>query len=535
MLLSLCCVAAAGADYRIRDIGIDVNLQTDGSAVFTEVWDVGANAGTEWYLVKDNLGDIVISDFKVSEGGNDFFFEGEWNVDRSRREKTGRCGTVRKPSGEYELCWGIGEYGSHVFTVSYRMTNTVKSLSDFDAFHMQLVSPGLSARPEHVRVRIHGPSPFTPDVSRIWAFGFEGTAEFDRDGAVILESTERLASSNSVIALIRINKGIFNSTSIQEHSFEALLDRAMEGSDFSETDDLSGRVIGIFNLAIWLLFMLFAAALPCSVIRSRRKILGGRKKDIDWCRDIPFNGDILQAHYTLSRLGMDRKSSVASAMILRMVRNGHILVSKDIKGNVELSFNDNSDKQTLSSSEKGLYLMMQKASGSDRILQRREFSRWSKRNAGAVSRWVDGVKAEGRKRTEEDGNIKGSVYTPEGQQEARKLIGLEKFLKDFTLISERGVGEVSLWHDYLVFAALFGIADQVAGELKEINSEAFKEVMAYDYDTMHDIFWLSRNMAESITNAKNIHESGASQGFGGRTSIGGGGGFSGGGFGGGGR
>jgi uncharacterized membrane protein len=119
-------------------------------------------------------------------------------------------------------------------------------------------------------------------------------------------------------------------------------------------------------------------------------------------------------------------------------------------------------------------------------------------------------------------------------------VGFKKFLEDFTIIGERASQEVALWHDYLVFASLYGIADKVAKELKDINPQAFEQMMVYDYPTMNEVVRMTRNMGNSITNARAQHFSGGGfsssrGGFGGFTSIGGGGGFSGGGFGGGSR
>ena len=54
----------AGAT-RIRSVRIVATLERDGSATVVETWDVQADRGTEWYLVKDNLDHIVLSDFTV--------------------------------------------------------------------------------------------------------------------------------------------------------------------------------------------------------------------------------------------------------------------------------------------------------------------------------------------------------------------------------------------------------------------------------------------------------------------------------------
>ena len=97
-----------------------------------------------------------------------------------------------------------------------------------------------------------------------------------------------------------------------------------------------------------------------------------------------------------------------------------------------------------------------------------------------------------------------------------------------------------MWKEYLVFGALFGIADKVAEQLKEIDPQMFEETFGQDYNTMRRIIIANNTLSNSITNASmtqqiNTSASGASGGFGGRSSIGGGRGFSGGGFGGGAR
>lgn len=92
LLLSFLGSAVAG-EQRIRDIDITVSLNRDGSADIREVWDVCVNSGTEWYLVRKNLGDIRISSFTVSdESGRVFKTLPDWDLDRSLSQKAYTCG-----------------------------------------------------------------------------------------------------------------------------------------------------------------------------------------------------------------------------------------------------------------------------------------------------------------------------------------------------------------------------------------------------------------------------------------------------------
>lgn len=518
----------------IRDIDIRVVLDASGAARVTEVWDVNVTDGTEWYLVRDNLGDIRISDLSVSdETGAAYLNEGDWDVDRGIAQKAGRCGIVSKRNG-CEICWGVGSYGRHTFTVSYLMSNVVKSLDDYDMLHVQFVSPGLSSAPKHVRLTISAEGQSFSDVNtRIWGFGYDGTMTFAGDGTVVAESDDRFGYGSSMIALMRFDKGMFAPASVQERPFQDVLDRAMDGADFSDEDSFMEKMFAILAMTIWILPVVLAIV---SSRVKRRRILGCRMKDVTWSRDIPYDGNLVVSDYILNKLGMKRKpNAIASAMILDMINRNCLIAGRDAKGRVELSFNDDVAQNELTGCEKELYDMMRKASGSDLILQDKEFSRWSSTHDAALTSWTYHLSKE----ASNDLTARGYMYrngdTPPAQSKARGLIGFQKYLSDFTLVKERHTQEVTLWKEYLVFAALFGIADKVASELKDIDPMLYQEVVTAGYDP--DLIYMTRRLANSITNATTHTSSGGSSsgGFGGGASFGGGGGFSGGGFGGGSR
>ena len=546
----LLCVAAFAAPQRIRDIDVSLQLRHDGSALVTEVWDVTpSSSNTEWYLVRSNLGDIEIGNLSVTdESGRRFVDEGEWDVDRSLSAKAGRCGIVHKRNG-VEICWGIGTREDHVFTVSYTMSNAVKSLRDYDMLHLQLVSPGLAAKPEHVRVSISADgrvdalvrpagavSRLNSENTRFWGFGFEGESRLE-DGSVIMESTGRI---ESVIALLRFDKGLFDSPSVQDREFADVLETAMKGADFgdgSQKDPLFARIL----MALFaILPILLSVAGIVYAAGYKKRILGVKPKEVDWSRDVPFDGNLEDSFYTLARLGENKKgNSYVGALILRMVYKGVIVAGKDSDGKVELSFND-AKAAGLDGISRGLYEMMKEASGSDVILQDKEFSKWSRKNWKRVNEWVKDVSDVAEQDMREKSFLKKSKYTPEGQEKARGLLGFRKFLSDFTLMESRGTREAGLWQEYLVYASLYGIAPQVAKELKDIDPQFFEETMPCDYPTMRGVLVQNNTLANAITNAQaraasRGADTGSWGGFGGSTSFGGGGGFSGGGFGGGGR
>lgn len=556
-IAALACACAAFAySPEIRDIDVNVCLYPDGSAVIRECWDVTAADITEWYLVKDNLGDIEISNFTVFVDGQELYNEGRWDVDRSRQQKAGKCGIVRK-SGGVELCWGCGEYGPHKYEARYTMSNVVKALDDYDYLHMQFISPGLSQTPGHVKVSVEiKDTPLSSENSRMWGFGYadyEGLTGYD-GGKAVFEASERLTYYNSVISLMRFDKGIFTPTSVKGGSFEDILESALEGADFGYEESKPSKLEYLLEILISFFFVII---MPMLVITNlgkagnnkkvskleKRRILGMWPKDVDWSRNIPYDGDLDASYYTLENLGeVQKDNSLASALILRMIYKGFLNVSKDEKENVEISFNDAKDRSGLSTSAQLLYDMMKEAAGEDHILQHNEFKKWSGSHKSSIRIWANDSKTNAVQTLRTNNWKTGTKWTEAGKAKARETYGFKKFLCDFTNMKDKISIEVNMWQEYMVYGALFGIADKVAKELKEINPQVFDHVLVYDYGTMRNVINMTDMLSRAITNARYVQptysaprNTGGWGGFGGGSSIGGGGGFSGGGFGGGGR
>ena len=567
IVAALSAISAFGYEPEIHDIDIKVSLDTLGTAHIVEVWDVVVASGTEWYLVRENLGDIRICNLAVTdESGTGYRDEGSWNVDRSLKEKAYRCG-LHKTSGGYEICWGVGSYGPHVFMVSYDMTNSVKTLNDYDMLHMQFVTDELSSKPQHVRLTLSAPVPLSEENSRIWGFGYEGTTRWE-NGSVVAESTESFKYNSSLILLLRLDKGIINSPSVQDKDFEQVLSRAMDGADFGdeEEDKWYEVLLGfIFTIGmIWGFFiypikrLLIAIGVVKDKSRKRiKKIFGVKRipKRLEWSRTLPFNGGIQETYYAASHMTGhdDGKFSIIPAMILHLMYEGLIVLKRDANGKKEFHFNDAASKENLSLSEIELLVLLKTASGSDKVLQEKEFKRWSETNYKEVKKWVNTMRDEVRVNLKENGYLDSNSsnryeefeFSAEGQKEAMQSLRFRQYLKDFTLLNERYSPEVTLWGKYLMVATLFGMADKVARDMKNMAPNAMVGVPDMAVSDLSDVLIFTNTFRNATRGAYALatmpsgggysgggHSSG---GFGGHSSFGGGGGFSGGGHGGGSR
>ena len=85
-------------------VDMDIDILKDGTANITEVWDVRATTGTEWYKTMYDLDGSKLSNFVVYMDGNKLKYDSSWNVSGSLSEKAGYYGINYLTDG-MELCF----------------------------------------------------------------------------------------------------------------------------------------------------------------------------------------------------------------------------------------------------------------------------------------------------------------------------------------------------------------------------------------------------------------------------------------------
>ena len=495
-LLFLCLAAFALAGQEIRNIDETVVIRPDGSAEITQVWDVNVVSGTEFYLPFDHLGPIDISNLRVSENGEDFIAEGDgWDTDRTREQKRGRCGIVRKENG-VELCWGQGDYGDHLWTVRYTVSGLVMKMGEYNGLYFSFVNSGLSAPPQHVKVMLvneTGGPEWTEENVKVW--GFRSDSEiFVEDGAVRAESLSPFRSSSAMTVLVRFDPDLLSPAVEYDKGFEAIMDIAFKGSDYVDKSSFGDVAILLLALIAFLLFTPVGWIILAGIIfliflfnyhvlgwKYEKKIFGARKVK-GWYRDVPLKGSIPAGYYVLAKgdamsaWDKDYANNLIGAYFLRWVLADvvEVLPDPENKSRVNLSF-----KQQTSFTEpleNDLYAMVREASGKNLILEADELEKWSKKSFKRMSDVPSRALTIGRKWFEDRHYTeKSDRLNKEGQEQARHLIEFKNFLEDFTLSKERGAIEVTLWQDYLVYAALFGIADKVAKQFEKLYPAEFNQ------------------------------------------------------------
>ncbi len=495
----------------IKNIDMDVFVEKNGDASVTETWKTTSNEGTEIYRGYATKS-YSISNFTVSDDlGRNYEFLSDWDISGSFSDKAYKNGINYNDDG-IELCWGISQYGNRTYTLKYNISNLVKQYTDNQGIYFNFLSSIKAV--DSVKITIHSDEPFSLDNAKIWDFGNNGEINF-KDGKIVL-TAKNLTESQYIVGLVRFEHNIFDISNITSESFDDVYDSAMSDvkdieKPFEIKDIFLLLVAAIFfNPILWIvLLMIFINKFNKKSEKLTEFILGSRKRsgdldfgldgnvlpeDVNYYREIPSNKDLERAYWVCLKYSVipeeKVKQGIIGAILLKWIKNGYITVLKMEKG--ILSFKDNNYAIDLTKItnvdneiENGLLKILITAAGPNKILEAKEFKKWSKKNYSEVSSWFSSIDDQVELNLEKEGLITLTQETTQGmfgtsknitiknvnpklKEEAIQLKGLKKFLLDFSIMPEREYFEVKTWEEYLIFAQLMGIADKVAEQFSKI-------------------------------------------------------------------
>ena len=202
----------------------------------------------------------------------------------------------------------------------------------------------------------------------------------------------------------------------------------------------------------------------------RKKLREQLAAGMQYYRDSPAGGDLKIAQAVMNSLSSSWQtdySGLFGGLFLRLVDKEALVM--DYKSpmygaepHLVLSINT---KVNAADRLKGLELeffeLLEGAAGIDKVLQPRELQQYIRNNDVLLFKNITNL-------TDEEKAVAQNTET------AQQLLGLRKFLLDFSLIEEREIREMTLWKEYLVYATLFGIADKVCENFAEVYPDYFK-------------------------------------------------------------
>ena len=542
VVCALLLAVPTAAANRVPEMEIEVALRPDGSAYVTQTWHTQTEEGTEFYLARKDSGYLSITDFSVSDQNGPYTVAESWDVGASFAEKARTCGVVDTADG-VELCWGISEYGENRYAIEYIVHGLVGAYSDADGFNHRFVDD-MSTFPSDVVLTVcnQDGSPLTDEDCDVWGFGFTGQVAFE-DGVIRTWSEEPLERGQHVTLMLSMKKGLLAPEREVQDSFEAVKARAFEDSDYdheyedSLVEDVELTVsdylytAGFFGIIVLLCRRLFG-----SKKQSRAK-QAKRLQSVDYYRDVPNDGNMnVTYHMGLCEHACE-EGALTGAYLLRLIADGALEpVERDGRSD-KVSLRLSRAPRTGSEFDDALYTVLEAAAGEDGTLQPAELERYCRRNCRPLTAFMDSCKSDATRTMADKRWLKNIAcrsrrdLTEAGVEQLDQILGLKRFLLDFSLIHERGVGETVIWQDYMVYAMLFGIADKVAPQIKRLYPEALPQIEQYERNVICAAGY-HRALTNAYRSQQRQQQIVRSTGSGGRISFGGGGGFSGGGRGG---
>lgn len=206
-------ISSMAANNNFSDLTMDIKITSNGTAIITEVWKVSIYDGTEMYKPYYNMQTSEIKNLSVKDENNtEYQFLSKWNINANLEEKKEKCG-INETSNGLEICWGIGEYGEHTYTISYEITNFVSDYGDYQLTYFTLVPSQMDPAPQNVAITISSDFGFNSSNVTATGSGFNGNTEII-DGVIKLKSSSKLNSSQYVTVQIKFESGTFSTSDI---------------------------------------------------------------------------------------------------------------------------------------------------------------------------------------------------------------------------------------------------------------------------------------------------------------------------------
>lgn len=200
------------------------------------------------------------------------------------------------------MCWGIGEYGRHHYTVEYTVTNFVKQFKDKQGIFWRFVNDQTNIPPIHVSVTIESDKEFSYKNSSIWAFGYKGDIEFE-DNKIVAQNSHFFSKSDYLTILVEFKEDLFLTESKVNKPFEKVKKEAFKGSNYNI---FISKFFDILNEKAHYLFIVFMVLLTYWILADIFNIKIYNKLPIDnfigkYYRDSPYNGDPEDLYYILKK------------------------------------------------------------------------------------------------------------------------------------------------------------------------------------------------------------------------------------------
>lgn len=429
---------------------------------------------------------------------------------------------------------------------------------------------------------------------KVWAHGpLNGNIQIYSNDIIKFEVEKFRTNTMLEVRVVTTDKILNMNNTINENKLQQILDEEQRWADEAnaqrERNEMIQKTIKIILIVLEVIGLLLGIYL-IKIIFKYKKILKNNPRltpqiEIEYYRDIPeenYTPSIAAFIYYFNDLGMkNNMPKIISATMLELCIKKYLSfeIIDDKKNKIRIVLNNQKDIENLTEDEREIYIILRKvADKNSNSFTMKDFEEYAKLHNTELleifNKLENIAKNIGEKQGIYDKELikeadnwlgKGILYifliivgilcmklvilpaiiisvycfkiygrfnrlTQKGINEKAKLVGLKKYMENFSMMQEKSVPELILWEKYLVYATVFGIADKVLKQLKVVYPQiADSEYMRnHGYTYMYIMYNtnINNNLISSLNKSINetynsVYSSGS--GAGGGFSSGGGG------------
>ncbi len=242
--------------------------------------------------------------------------------------------------------------------------------------------------------------------------------------------------------------------------------------------DNSDFILVVINMSYFFYLIVCLYFLFFGIKKIQAMKYGGivKDKNVDYSREKPKSINLELAFaslYYCSNIKRNTlKKGIIGAYLLKWANENKISITD--KGNKVYHIDLKDGDFFKTDIEQELYDMLKDAAGSDNFINTSEFRDWYKAHSDILDNW--------------HGKILSKEANVSLKPIAEYLIGLKKYLLDYSLIDERRHIEVKLWEEYLIYAQIMGISKEVNKQFKEIYPDYSKREQLLELDLGGTVF-----------------------------------------------
>jgi hypothetical protein len=485
-----------GSEIR-RDL-IDVTIHADGTASFTETWEVPQQ--NDSYFQKDffNVKGMEISNFKiVNKSGLEYKYVNRLNKD----ERKTFSRTKHERSVSYNIV--LDTYKDDVYTITYDVDGMIKKYND-NTYGIDYTFIGInySMKINSVLIKITSEVPLMETNTALYGLGKDLVLNLT-DGVINL-NTYTYDNKSTVRLFTKFTDLTFDKYIKVDSTFQETYDKAKNQNAYV------AYILNIISMRTFVILVVIVVLLIGSIItitiinkkKSKKEFNGidtymnktiPTLEEADYYKDISIY-DLYKAGFLASYFNISKnRSDLVGAFLLKWMYDGIVDVfPKDNKPFIRLNHDTLMDDIQL---DKDLYGML-KESSSHNIIDGSKLERFSNNHYLRVMTWYnmgvsnvinEAVMVNSVKRINK-GNKVHLELQDQMIAEAKNLQGLKKYLLNFNQVPRETELTENTYKYLLIYAELFGIGTQVAKEILRKNPDNIYAQKLLDLDGVRFLY-----------------------------------------------